>query len=368
MAAATQSHGWLWCAGLVLLTALAYGAFVDGPWVYEDANWLTFVADPVTDWTPPSRALTSATYHWAWQIAGREPALYRLGNLGLHLTNGVLVYALAASLLSPAAAAWSAGIFLLHPLNSEAVRYASARSDLLLTTFVLLAAWISLGRFSARRWLALALALLGASVSKEIGLVAIPLAAVTVAVWRPTAVSTKMVAPLWIALGALAGATIPILVPWIAMSPKGGGTFFTWPEFALLQMTAIWHLLALVPWPDGFSIDHDVVGLGLKWTLVAALLTAQAVVAIAWTWRRAPVVAWALLWVAAAVLPRLVFRTNEFITEPQMYTAMAGVSVLIGAGVARLWAWRPQPSALVEFFSGYRQEWAMSGLATKGLR
>ena len=341
MAHAAPSHRWVWCAGLVLLTALWYGPFVDGAWVYEDAHVVARVDEPVHTWAPPSRALTTATYHWTWQIAGREPALYRLGNLALHLTAGVLVYAVASALV-PGAAVWSAGIFLLHPLNSEAVRYVSARSDLLLTVCVLLATWISLGRVSVWRTGLLGLALLGASMSKELGLGAIPLVAITVLVWRPQAVATTMIAPLWIALGALVGATLPILLPWLTLSPtNGSGTFFTWPAFALLQLTNVWSLVSRIPWTTGFSIDHDVIGLGPTWTLAAVLLTGLASGLVAWTWRRAPVVAWGLLWLAVAVLPRFLFRTNEFLTEPQLSTAMVGLSVLAGAGITAVLAWRP---------------------------
>src|SRR3990167_7513295 len=100
--------------------------------------------------------------------------------------------------------------------------------------------------------------------------------------------------------------------------------------------------------------------------IICLSATIQAVALVALCWRRAPLVAWSLSLVAIALAPRFLFQTNEFVAERQMSTAMVGVSVLVGAGTARLWAWRPQPSGLREFLSVYRQEWALSGLGTKG--
>src|SRR3990167_1275553 len=357
---------WL-CAGLVLLTVLFYGAFRQCDWIYEDFNFLAAIGEPATPWTPPTRALTMQVYHGISLIAGREPELYRGTTLALHALNGVLVYAVALALpVSAPAALWATGIFLLHPLNSEAVRYATALGDVLVTTWLLLAVWLSLGRPAAWRWLLVSVALLGAAVSKETGLIGLPLVALTLALLRSRLAASMLVAPLWMAVGVIAGLSYLKILSWVDLSPYAGGSFFSWPEYALLQLVAVWRLLALVPWPDGFSIDHDVVGLAPPIGILAVLATIQAVALVALCWRRAPLVAWSLSLVAIALAPRFLFQTNEFVAERQMMTAMVGVSILVGAGTARLWAYRPQPSVLREFLAVYWQEWTLSGLGTKG--
>ena len=367
MAQRTTTRWWL-CTALLVLTALAYTPTLKYPWIYEDANWLGAIAEPVIAWHVPGRALTMQTFHWTWQAVGLEPFGYRLGNVAIHLVNGALVYAIAATLIPGAAAVWGAGVFLLHPLNSEAVSYVSARTDLLSTTFILLAVWLCLGRVAIWRLGLIGAALVGAALSKETGVLGVPLVVVTLLIWRPQLPASALVAPLWIGLGAAIGAMWSSVIAWLSMPSSAGGTFFAWPQFAVLQLTAAWHLLSLLLWPDGFSIDHDVLALGSGWAVAAVLLTISAGAAIALGWRRAPVVAWALAWVGITIVPRLVFRTTEFLHEYQMYLALAALSVLAGATMSRLWMWHPHPLARVLpiwFLADLRREWQQSGLSRR---
>lgn len=358
-------------AAVLVLTALAYAPQTGAPWVYEDANWLGNIAAAPTEWQIPGRALTMHTYHWTWQGAGLEPKAYRVGNLGLHLTNGLLVYAITAALIPGAAAVWGAGIFLLHPLNSEAVSYVSARADLLSTSFILLAVWLALMSVTVWRWLLIGIALIAAAMSKETGLMGIPLVVLTLLVWRPGLPRGVLFAPLWIGLGAVLGVMWPSLLSWLTITPHVGGTYFTWAEFATLQLTATWHLLSRLVWLRGFSIDHDIIGLSLVWTLAAGLLTVSAVALICWGWRRASLIAWGCAWMLLALLPRFVFRTNEFINEHQLYLALAGLSMCLGAALSQLVAWRPRlldaaprllDAAPCSFLVDLRRQWRQSGL------
>ena len=350
--------------GLVLLTLACYAPHRGAAWVYEDANWLGTFSTAPEGWKIPGRALTMQTYHWTWQVAGLAPSLYRLGNLSLHLANGLLVYAIAATLIPGAAAVWSAGVFLLHPLNSEAASYVAARSDLLMTLWVLLAVWLALGRSSVWRWGLVACALVAAGLSKETGLMAVPLLVITLLLWRPQIPIGVLAAPLWIGVGIAFGVMWQPLLSWLTMSPHFGGTFFTWPEYVGLQIVAVWRLLALLVWLKGFSIDHDVVGLAPVLAPTALALTALAIALLVWGWRRAPLVAWVIAWVGLALLPRFLFQTNEFINEHQLYLATAGLSIGIGAAVAWLWAWRPTVFDAA-FLADLRQQWAQSGLSRR---
>ena len=277
--------------------------------------------------------------HWTWQAVGREPAWYHAGNIGLHLLNGALVYGVASTLLPGATPLVAAGVFLLAPANSEAVSYVSARADLLATAFVLIAVWLSLGRPTAWRWLLIGHALVAAALSKEIGLIGVLLVALTVVCLRPQIAARALLAPLWIGLGAALGVAWPVLLSWMTMSPQGGGPTWSFGAFVVLQVTAIWRLLALLVWPSGFSIDHDIVGLSRLWTLAAWLLTASSLV-LALNGRRRPLVAWGLAWTGVALAPRLLFHTNEFVREYQMYLALVGPILLVSLAAVSLWQWR----------------------------
>lgn len=83
------------------------------------------------------------------RLFGRDPLAFHAVNIVLHLVNSLLVYLLARQTFKPSslqgtAACVAALIFALHPVNSEAVLWMAARTDLLCTTFFLLALLVGL--------------------------------------------------------------------------------------------------------------------------------------------------------------------------------------------------------------------------------
>lgn len=333
-------------AVVALFAAVACAIYLplrEAPFVYED---LHLVTGDLT-WNLPGRALALVTLGGSYR-----PEVAHLGNVVLHLANGLVFYQVAATLIPGATAVWAVLVFLLHPLHSEAVGYVAARTDLVMTLCVLLALWGVLRIDSWPRWVVAGLALAGAAMSKEIGLVGVPLLVLTLMCWRPEAVRlhAKWAGVFWIACGALAGSLYPRLMAWGTLNPNAGGSPYGFGEHVLLQFTAVWHLLALaVPsplWLTGMSIDHDIVGLHPLWRLAAALLTVQALVVAAMAWRKGWTLAlWALGWIAIGVLPRFVFQTNEFIAERHLYLLAPALSLCGGAGLAWLWETRSELSA-----------------------
>lgn len=317
-------------AGVLLLTVLVYAQTVAAPFVYEDGHWLQTAA---LEWGVPSRALTL----WTFQFTG-TPDRAHLVSLGLHVVNGALLYAVAERLAGSTAALFAAVLCLLHPLNSEAVAYVGARGDLLLTTGLLLA---TLAALTLQTWRGIALLAAGvavAAMSKELGLIAVPLALLTLAVWRSR---LPLVAPALLGAAALVVAVqYPRIVGWADMAPTAGGSTFAWSTYAWLQWTQVCRLLALVVWPVGFTLDHDVAAYGPLWAAVAGIgmLTAVAVALMAWL-GRARLLGWTLAWMAIALAPRLLFRTNEWVHEYQTYPAMVGLCIGLGALLALAYAW-----------------------------
>ena len=324
--------------GLLTLTAGLYLPLRAAPFVYEDFHWQGGLPTP-QGWQLPSRALSMASF----DLTRTAPAAH-LANVGLHLANGALVYGVAAALIPGAAAVWAAGVWLLHPLNSAAVSYVSARTDLLMTCGVLLAVWGSL-RASWWGWGVTALGALMAALSKEIGLVAFPLVWMTQVVWRP---QTWLARWGWVGIALGAGLVArTTLSHFLTNTPELGGSPLFWPQFLVLQLSALWHLLALVPpspeWRSGFSIDHDVLAIGAAGQVTAVMLTGLVLAVAAALWRVSAMTVWVVGWVSVALLPRFVVRSSEFVTEPQMYLSMVGISLGLGVLAARLWAWRSSP-------------------------
>lgn len=312
-------------AWIALLTAALYAPLLHGPFVFEDPHIFT----AAVAWSVPGRALAVWTERLTF-----DPGLQHAGNVALHLVNGLLVFEVALLLASPFAAICAAGVFLLHPLNSESVSYITGRADLLVTGWSLLAAWSALTWRDRSGWWRLALvvvALAGAAVSKEIGLIAVPLVVLTVCAWRPQPVARVVGYLCALAIGVVIGAAWWRVSGWVGMDRPAD---LPWLLFAAFQLGAVWDLLARSIWIAGYSIDHDALSLSVGWRVIAALATVNALALIGVAWRRLPMVAWGLAWIAICVAPRFVFATSEFLHEYQLSTAMVGVSLLLGSGLA----------------------------------
>ncbi len=98
------------------------------------------------------RPVTKLTFFVDRWCLGASPAGYHLLNLLLHLANGLLVFALLRAVRlgrglqpRPALAFWTALVFLVHPIGSEAVTYVSGRPTLLAAFFGLAALCLATG-------------------------------------------------------------------------------------------------------------------------------------------------------------------------------------------------------------------------------
>ena len=148
---------------LLLATLAVFGQVVSFDFVDWDdttlilGNELVKTFSPAIFWIfePELYApLSLFTFQIEHALAGFDPTIFHLTNLVLHLINVFLVWkllhALAKSQILPTGQAGTnrksqivlfvaVALFALHPLQSEAVAWASARKELLWTTFALLA-------------------------------------------------------------------------------------------------------------------------------------------------------------------------------------------------------------------------------------
>ncbi|MDP8213855.1 MAG: tetratricopeptide repeat protein [Candidatus Euphemobacter frigidus] len=85
------------------------------------------------------RPLVTLTYFGDFFLGGENPPGYHLTNLLLHLLSGLTLYFLVKEIVSDRAWAWLAAlIFIIHPVQTEAVGGISFREDLLCALFFLL--------------------------------------------------------------------------------------------------------------------------------------------------------------------------------------------------------------------------------------
>lgn len=324
---------WLALIALVLLVTVAcYAPLREAPFTFEDAHY-AMALDAPAQWRVPGRELTIDTFRWTAALTGTSARGFHLGNVALHLVNGALVAAVALEMGSPLGALVAAALFLWHPLNSEAVSYIAARTDVLMTTWVLLAVWCGLAwvrHGGAWRLVGLGVACLGAALSKELGLLAGPLVVLTVLAWTPATPMRRLLASsLEFGTGLVMGATWWRVATWLS------GTW-PWPTYVSLQAATLWRQLLLVVWFRGFSIDHDPVATAVVWRWAAVAACVACVPLLAWSWSRCRLLAFTLAWVAVCVGPRFVVEQSEFVNEHQLYTAMVGIALGAGAALASL--------------------------------
>lgn len=156
--AAAETQGGLpaW-AGLALALAAvaAYLPALSGPFLFDDLNLPMLAANADTiPWIfylrRGVRAVTNLSLVADKTLWGLNPAPYHVLNLLLHLVNGWLVFGIVKKLLERAgrgsarAAAFGAGLFLLHPLQTEAVAYIASRSEVLCALFAYAACYVFL--------------------------------------------------------------------------------------------------------------------------------------------------------------------------------------------------------------------------------
>lgn len=305
---------------LLIVTAWLYAPTVGYGFVYEDATDQASLTRPISAaWSTwawkPARSLTQITLMATYDVFGLWPGAFHLGNLALHLLNGGLLYGLAAACLGPWAAVFALGVFLLHPVQVEAVAYVSNRADLVATAALL----CGLRAVIVERWWLVALMGLAAFLAKETAIVALPLMALF-AYWRGARV------PSWAVLACVpVGVTLGVFL--LLSYPL---TFDL--RNALTQSTAWMWLLSRVVAPVGLTIDPD-----WNWiTTIPMSLTAglwAAGLVAAWRWRAS----WFALAIGASVLvvaPRMGVSLVEGLHLHHLYLVMVFLSLLIGALVS----------------------------------
>lgn len=314
---------------LACLTGAVYVAvFADG-FVYEDAAWRVRMG---ADWHPLGNLSLWSFNLQTW--LGSKARGFHAGNLALHVLNGLLVFVIARRVIAAKLAAVAAFIFLLHPIQREAVHYISGRPDLLSTCCVLLGlAYVPLALKRPLWSVAILACSVCACLAKPSAISVVGLLVMSLAVLSQREQLARVIG--WGILALVTGALL--LAPPIALSAFLRTSNLDLVEYMGRQAAACWRLLALVIVPRGFSIDHD-----YAWVTLSCGLLAFAALGLIVRWSSShrmtqPVLAWAGLWIVIAMAPRFLALgayANALppeITERQFYIAMPGVSIGLAA-------------------------------------
>lgn len=276
-----------------------------------------------------------------------NPFVFHAANVTLHAGAAVLVLVLLRRLTgSSSAAGIGAMLFALHPLQTEAVAWASGTKDLLagLLGFAALLAYlrsVSHETPAARRrgwWYLATLLFVAGMLAKPSAMTVVALAGLIDWLWLRRPLQSVLVTTIpWLVLA------LPIAI--IAKSAQPGVTLDPIPAWAppLIAMDSLAFYLVKLVWPINLAFDygrppsHLVREGAIFWTwTIPAAVTVAALLAAA-RGRRAPLLAW-LIFVAAPLpvlgLTPFMFQFYSTTADHYVYVAMLGPAFLLASAVA----------------------------------
>ncbi len=329
--------------GLVLFApSLDDGFHFDDELIIKDSNvtnsgrWHQFV-NPFQ-----LRQLTFFSFYLNYLVGGDDAFGYHGVNVLLHLANALLIYRLLIPLLGGWIASSAGLIFLVHPIQTEAVLYVYQRSTLLATFFSLLALLTigdqnNAGGISWRRKLLVFLLFFLAFESKESAL-AVPLVVALV-----MGIRTQGARRIVTLVGAVGAATLGLLVM-LGEETVGIGAvdrIGPWSYF-LTETRVVYTYLRLLVFPYSQSLEYD-------FPPVSTLIDPPVLVALGglilmgyalWRLCRHPVYRWAGLtgvafWILLAPTSSLI-PSYDFAFEHRLYMPMLGFAPFAAFWIARV--------------------------------
>ena len=355
---AEKPEFWLYTIGLfgcLFLAFLVYGPALNGPFLFDDSylpmNIDGFHDRPLSVWVSGQRPLLMLSYWVNLQLAGPEPAQYHYWNVFLHFLNTTLLYFILRKLLRladapPMLALFGAGLFLLHPLQTESIAYIASRSEALSALFFLGAFALFLYRGSqAISWPA-ALGVLfvyaAAMATKEHTAVLPALLLLTDYFWNPGFTfegirrNWRLYAPLIVggAIGAIG------VFQQLAGSDSAGFKLkgLSWYEYLFTQFRVFFVYLRLFLFPAGLTVDYD---FPISHSLfdrgaVIGLVGILVLLGAAWYFRRRyPLACYGFLAFAVILAPTSsVVPIKDPIAEHRLYIPIIGL-VLVTIEVVR---------------------------------
>jgi hypothetical protein len=345
------------------LTSLGNGfAFDDLPIIAQDGRihrleqpW-RFFTQPY--WGPPAlpalyRPLASLAFAVEWRLGGGSPLPFHLVNVLLYALICLVVYRLAVVLLGPTGGWWSAALFAVHPVHTEAVANAVGQSELWAGLLVVLAVLSHVlarrrGELAGRRIVLITLLYVAACLFKEHAIVLpglLMLAETTILGGTPARTFERAdLRRLWgaLALAALAFWTVHAGIVGSLSGDRANQTFWGMTArarlFTMLAVVPEWFRLLLVP--VRLKVEYlpqeveRAYAFGRPQLAGAVLALAAGLAALA-SRRRLPVLTFGILWTAVALTPvsNVLVPSGVVLAERTLFLPSMG-TVLAVAGLA----------------------------------
>ena len=348
---------WKYLIGFIIAALVlfrVYDGALRAPFFFDDLTLPFYRADyhllPLPEWLSGIRPAVMFTYWLNYQQSALSPHGYHLLNIWLHFFNSILAFFLVRKLARfvendtwklNVLSAFCAALFLLHPIQTDAVAYITGRSDLLSSFFVLTALAIFLYRRALPSFTPYALIIVIifalACGAKESAVVLPVLLLFTDRFWLEKSYWSAMrKAPALygsLALLSVAGAVYVWQILSAAVSAGFHLKDVTWYQYFFTECRAVWVYIGLLALPLHQSVDHDFpvsatlldrgAGLGL-----AALLIA---IWMAWHYRRQyPLGSYGFAFFLIALAPTSSFiPIADPLVERRLYLPMLGILLIV---------------------------------------
>jgi tetratricopeptide (TPR) repeat protein len=360
---------WWYVAGVFALAFAgfqAYGSVLNGPFVFDD-SFLPFrvpnYPSNLGAWIGFNRPLLMLTYWINYQISTSDTLWYHIYNVFFHICASLLVFLIVRKVLSypqtlTGVAAderrdlllsvFAAGLFLLHPVNTESVAYVASRSENLSVMLVLAAFALFIYKESeAVTWrVAIGVLLLyAAAVSvKEHTVALIAVLLLTDYFWNPgfSFAGIRRNWRLYIPVAAAAVAGLAFVARVLSHANTAGFNLkdFTWYQYFFTQCRAFFLYLRLLVLPANqnadytFPISRSITDYGAIFGLIAILL----LVALAIIYRRRfPLVSYGFFVYLVLLAPTSSFvPIQDPVAERRVYLPMIGMLFVIAEGLRHL--------------------------------
>jgi protein O-mannosyl-transferase len=338
----------------LVVAFLLYSQTLEGPFLFDDIALPfyqpSFPHETISAWLAGVRPMLMLSYWINFQVSARDPWSYHALNVILHAVNAFLVFVLLRRILLLQAiearkavycAIIASSVFLIHPLQTEAVAYIAGRSELVCGVFALAALVVySNPKLEAVTWrtaVSVLLLYVCAVLSKEQA-VALPAVILTIdMVFRrkPLREALTWGKRLYGTLAVAGVAAIAGVVALLARSATAGFNVagMQWYEYLFTQFR-VWALyLGLAALPFRQNADYDIplsrsISEHGAWLALAGLLVAAL---IAWSLRKR----FPLLFGGFLIFAILLAPTSSFIpiadlaAERRLYIPIVGLLLAV---------------------------------------
>jgi tetratricopeptide (TPR) repeat protein len=313
------------------------------------------------------RPIATLSYALNFAFSGFDTYSYHLVNLGIHLINVIVVYALILLCLGEPILAFLACLFFgLHPANTEAVTSLANRPDILCAGFYLLA-FITyiLGKNHCRqRWLSylfFALALLSKEMAFTLPLIllgyevifaglplwpkAAPMLGSAPEKWPPLGRLLRLYLPYLLIFGIYLGVRYAVLG---SLGPRDISVYFGGVNWLVIVATMIvvlaWYLKILL-WPYPLALDfyyiHKIPNAQSFWetrVIVSLSIILLLIAGLAYLTKKQPKQAFFGLFFFATLIPvsNVIIPTGSLMAERFLYLPMLGYTTLLAVLLHRI--------------------------------